>query len=200
MSEQLMTESIPRTSPGRTYVYKVVLIGDGAVGKTSLRRKYMGEGFQVEYLNTVGADFAYYSEKIGNNIYKWSIWDLAGQPKFENVRPMFYQGALGALVCFDSTRVQTFRNLDKWVDELVRNTYSEGTPIVVVATKMDIYDSNAEGHVNFDEVEEYVKKLQERFKNRFDVGMIKTSALKGTNIKEAFNMLREAIIKWHENN
>ncbi len=195
-----MTEGIPRTSPGRTFVYKVVLIGDGAVGKTSLRRKYMGEGFQVEYLNTVGADFAYYSEKVGNDIYKWSIWDLAGQPKFENVRPMFYQGALGALVCFDSTRVETFKNLDKWVDELVRNTYSEGTPIVVVATKMDIYDPNAEGHVDFTEVEKYVEKLRDRFKNRFEVNMIKTSALKGTNIREAFNMLREAIIKWHENN
>ncbi len=195
-----MTEGIPRTSPGRTFVYKVVLIGDGAVGKTSLRRKYMGEGFQVEYLNTVRAAVAYYSEKGGNAINKWSIWDLAGQPKFENVRPMFYQGALGALVCFDSTRVETFKNLDKWVDELVRNTYSEGTPIVVVATKMDIYDPNAEGHVDFTEVEKYVEKLRDRFKNRFEVNMIKTSALKGTNIREAFNMLREAIIKWHENN
>ncbi len=191
-----MSEEVPQSGIKRTFIHKVVLLGDGRVGKTSLRRKYMGEGFQVEYLNTIGADFAYFQERVGDDNYKWSIWDLAGQPKFENVRPMFYAGTLGTLLCFDTTRVETLNNLDKWVDELVRNTYSEGTPIVVVATKIDIYEEGKEGHVKFDEVEAYVNKLRTRFEGRFDIKMIKTSAKEGINIKKAFDMLRESIIEW----
>jgi small GTP-binding protein len=174
----------------------VVLIGEGAVGKTSLRREYMGESFKTEYMNTVGADFAYYSEKIENDLYKWSIWDLAGQPKFENVRPMFYAGAFGALLCFDSTRIETFHQLDKWVNELVLHTHSEGTPIVIVATKIDIYEEGGEGHVNFTDVDAYVEKLRQRFNGQFAIDMVKTSAKEGVNIKLAFSKLREAILQW----
>ena len=187
----------PETSvKGSTYVYKVVLIGDGAVGKTNLRRRYMGEGFIAEYLNTVGADFAYFSEQVGDDLYKWSIWDLAGQPKFSNVRPVFYAGAFGALLCFDSTRNETFKNLDLWVEELIRHTHTEGTPIVLVATKMDIYEEGKEGHVDFDEVLAYKQKLAERLDSRFDVEFIKTSSVTGMNVKEAFANLRKSIAKW----
>lgn len=191
-----MSQSDGSSGKGRTYVYKVVLIGEGAVGKTSLRREYMGEGFKTEYMNTVGADFAYYSEQIEEDLYKWSIWDLAGQPKFENVRPMFYAGAFGALVCFDSTRIETFHALDKWVDELVHHTHSEGTPIVLVATKIDIYEEGAEGHVNFADVEAYMAKLKDRFDDRFAIDWVKTSAKEGVNIRLAFSKLREAIVNW----
>ncbi len=182
------------TPKGSTYVYKVVLIGDGAVGKTNLRRRYMGESFTTEYMSTVGADFAYFNQKIDGNEYKWSIWDLAGQPKFSNVRPVFYNGAFGALLCFDSTRKETFENLDKWVDELVRHTTSEGTPIVVVACKLDIYDE--ETHVSFDEIKEYLEKLTKRFNNRFNISLVKTSAITGLNVQETFENLRLAIGEW----
>ncbi|MCH8908847.1 MAG: GTP-binding protein [Candidatus Heimdallarchaeota archaeon] len=180
---------------GSTYVYKVVLIGDGAVGKTNLRRRYMGEGFVTEYLNTVGADFAYFSEEIGEDLYKWSIWDLAGQPKFSNVRPVFYAGAFGALVCFDTTRPETFHNLNKWIDELIRHTHTEGTPIVLVATKMDIYNKD-EGHLDLAEVEVYRQQVMERLDGRFDVTYVETSSITGLNVRQAFTNLRESIAKW----
>lgn len=182
---------------GNVYVYKILLIGDGGVGKTNLRRRYMGEGFITEYLNTVGADFAYFSEQVGNNSYKWSIWDLAGQPKFSNVRPVFYAGAFGALVCFDPTNPASFENLDKWIDELARHTHTEGTPIVLVCTKMDIYNPD-EGHMTFEAVDEYIAKLKDRFDNRFDVSWVKTSSVTGENVPQAFHNLRDAISKWIE--
>ncbi|MHA2253042.1 MAG: GTP-binding protein [Candidatus Kariarchaeaceae archaeon] len=185
----------PDTSTkGHTYVYKVVLIGDGAVGKTNLRRNYMGEGFVTEYLNTVGADFAYFSEEIGDDLYKWSIWDLAGQPKFSNVRPVFYAGAFGALLCFDTTRVETFKNLDKWVDELLRHTHTEGTPIVLVATKMDIY--NKDEHMDLSAVKDYKEKLFDRLGGRFEITYVETSSVTGMNVRQSFTNLRESIGKW----
>ena len=180
----------------RTYVYKIVLIGDGMVGKTSIRKQYMGQGFKSEYLNTVGADFAYFSEQVGDTLFKFAIWDLAGQPKFTNVRPMFYQGAFGALVVYDVTRPETFYDLDNWIDELIRNTRTEGVPMIIVANKMDLYEEGKS--ITREQALEYIEKLKERFKHKFDIGFIETSAKTGMNIKEAFNSLRNAIIKWQE--
>ena len=85
--------------------------------------------------------------------------------------------------------------MDKWIDELVRHTHTEGTPIVLVATKMDIYDEN-ENHLNFERVVEYQKQLTERLGNRFDVSFVKTSSVTGMNVREAFTNLRKAIAKW----
>ncbi|MCY3410807.1 MAG: GTP-binding protein [Candidatus Heimdallarchaeota archaeon] len=126
--------------------------------------------------------------------YKWSIWDLAGQPKFSNVRPVFYQGAFGALLCFDVTRLETFENLDKWVDELRRHTHTEGVPIVLIATKMDLYEEGT--HIEFARVEEYKNSLVEKLGDRFNVSLVKTSAKTGFNVKEAFKELRGSITKW----
>ena len=67
------------------YLFKIVLVGEGAVGKTSIRRRYMGEGFRSDFLATMGADFAYLKTKIDNKTIEWQIWDLAGQPAFRNV-------------------------------------------------------------------------------------------------------------------
>ncbi len=180
----------------RTFVFKIVLIGDGAVGKTSIRKKYMGQGFRSEYLNTVGADFAYFSEKVGETLYKYAIWDLAGQPKFTNVRPLFYQGAFGALVVFDVTRPETLENLDFWIEELVRNTRTEGVPMIIVANKMDLYEEGVS--VSKEQAMNYVKKLRSRFSGEFQIGYIETSAKTGMNIKEAFATLRDYIIEWQQ--
>ena len=180
----------------KTFVFKIVLIGDGAVGKTSIRKRYMGQGFKSEYLNTVGADFAYYSEKVGDTLYKYAIWDLAGQPKFTNVRPLFYQGAFGALVVFDVSRPETLKNLDFWINELVKNTRTEGVPMIIVANKMDLYEEGKS--VSKEEAMEYVNKLRERFSGEFKIGYIETSAKTGMNIKEAFSMLRDYIVEWQD--
>ncbi|MFX0209062.1 MAG: GTP-binding protein, partial [Candidatus Hodarchaeota archaeon] len=59
-------------------LFKIVLIGDGAVGKTSIRRRYMGEGFSTDFLATMGADFAYLKTNIDGREIEWQIWDLAG--------------------------------------------------------------------------------------------------------------------------
>ena len=191
-------ESPPSINRGSTYVFKVILAGEGAVGKTNLRRRFMGDSFTSEYINTVGADFAYYSEDVEEKgeltTYKFSIWDLAGQPKFSNVRPVFYAGAFGALICFDVTREETFLALDKWMDELIRHTHTEGVPVVLVATKMDLYDPDK--HMSFDVVEAYMDKVRERLGNRFDVTFIQTSSVSGLNVRLAFHNLRHSIMKW----
>ncbi|MCK4896735.1 MAG: GTP-binding protein, partial [Candidatus Heimdallarchaeota archaeon] len=81
--------------------YKITLIGDGAVGKTSIRRSYLGETFEGSYSLTLGSDFATKTMNVGDLNICMIIWDLAGQPRFKAVREGFYRGTRGALLVFD---------------------------------------------------------------------------------------------------
>ena len=93
-----------------TALFKVILMGDGSVGKTSLRRQYMGEGFRANYMITIGADFAVKKMSLeGGHDVSIQIWDLAGQEHFKNVRSTFYKGAQGALAAlsFNGNKIIT---------------------------------------------------------------------------------------------
>ncbi len=98
---------------GLTILAKMCLLGDGNVGKTSLRNQYMGKGFQSDYLPTLGADFASIEVQIpfpaGEKSLRWQIWDLAGQPSFSQIRNFYYKHSKAALLIFDLRRIN--RNL-----------------------------------------------------------------------------------------
>ncbi|MFV2014680.1 MAG: Rab family GTPase, partial [Candidatus Heimdallarchaeota archaeon] len=88
----------------------MTLLGDAAVGKTSLRKKFMGEGFKKSYGMTIGADFAVY--KMAG--YTLHIWDLAGQIRFSRILKAYYVGTVGSLIVFDVTNKESFHNLPSW--------------------------------------------------------------------------------------
>ena len=123
------------------FTLKIILIGDGAVGKTSIRRQYLGEGFKSDYQMTIGADLATKNSSLiyaGGKQIKFLIWDLAGQPRFENVRKAYFMAAVGALVVFDATRQESFTNIVKWMNELWRNNGRGPVPLIVLANKIDL--------------------------------------------------------------
>ena len=98
------------------FFLKIVLCGDGAVGKTALRERFLGKGFSASYLQTIGADFATTDKQL--NIFvdgqsqiktaRFQIWDLAGQPRFKVVSDLYYRGAVGALCFFDITNKNSY--------------------------------------------------------------------------------------------
>jgi Ras-related protein Rab-9A len=123
-----------------TALFKVVLMGDGSVGKTSLRRTYMGEGFRANYMITIGADFAVKKMALeGGHDVSIQIWDLAGQEHFKSVRSTFYKGAQGALAVYSTVERKSFDNLMNWVDECWTNA-GKKIPIVLIAHKTDLRD------------------------------------------------------------
>ena len=85
------------------FVFKITVIGDGAVGKTSLIKKYTQGSFQKDYIKTLGAQFSKYDEEIGRDNCKLFFWDIAGQREFDFMRPTFYKGSKAAIIVFSHT-------------------------------------------------------------------------------------------------
>ena len=101
------------------FIFKITLIGDGAVGKTSIRNRYMGHAFKESHLMTLGADFSVIDKEFREGeTWTYQIWDIAGQKILEEIRARFYKGSMGALLVFDVTDKQTLRNCLSWVTEL----------------------------------------------------------------------------------
>ncbi|MCG3220955.1 MAG: GTP-binding protein [Candidatus Heimdallarchaeota archaeon] len=175
-----------------SYMVKLVLIGDAAVGKTSIRQRYLGKGFQREHLATLGADFAATTRNIDDYSVKYQIWDLAGQPMFKNVRPRFYKGCFGSLAVFDITRKETFQNLTSWIEELYQCSGRGVVPVIILANKTDLKD---EREVTIKEAKEFVEKLNEKTKEHsIENFFLETSAKTGLNIEKAFEFLSQYII------
>ncbi|KXH76323.1 MAG: hypothetical protein AM326_07260 [Candidatus Thorarchaeota archaeon SMTZ-45] len=167
------------------YRYKIVMLGDGAVGKTAMTTRFTQNFFDTDYKRTIGSDFAVKRLQLDdiNAHVTLQIWDLAGQPRFESVRQGFYRGARGGLLLYDVTRRRTFINIENWKEEAFRSLQKE-IPLVVVANKVDLKDSRV---VATEEGEEYAKN------NSFMY--VESSALTGENVEEAYANLCRIMIE-----
>ena len=176
---------------------KFILLGDGGVGKSSIRRQYMGEGFRKSHLMTIGADFSNKIQIIDNKFQvSTQIWDLAGQVQFKSVRKRFYLGASGVMLVYDITSRESFTNITNWFQELIDNSFNKNNakkiPIIFIGNKIDLVEQR---EVSVDNVKAYIQTLK-RVPELSHIPMynIETSALDGTNIEEVFEKLARLII------
>ncbi len=182
---------------------KIVLIGDGEVGKTTLRRAWLGEDFKKKYLMTIGADFAsqdvaYYHPpaKTTYNI-KFQVWDLAGQPMFKTVRELYYRGAVGALCFFDITNQESYMNLVEWIRSFWTLNGMGKRPLLIVGSKCDLrgksgFPNQVPARYGQEYAEELSKSLKDEF--GFSVHYVETSAKENINVDEVFRILAGEII------
>ncbi len=177
---------------------KICLLGDGEVGKTSLLNRYLGKGFTSEYLPTLGSNFlskqVTIETKFGPKDIRFQIWDLAGQPPFTLIRRIYYQGAAGACLVFDLTRASSLNNLERWLDEFLKNNKSSKPSFIVLGNKMDLKD---EIKISFYTVKQYIfNHLSNKFSfEETTIDYYKTSAKTGENVNHAFLILGEKIIE-----
>lgn len=103
---------------GEEYLFKVVIIGDSAVGKSNLLSRYARNEFNLHSKATIGVEFQTQSMEIDGKEVKAQIWDTAGQERFRAVTSAYYRGAVGALVVYDISRRTTFESVERWLEEL----------------------------------------------------------------------------------
>ena len=180
---------------GQRKIFKITLLGDGAVGKTSLRKTYLGEGFKDGYSMTIGADFAVKRLRIDDQDFVAQIWDLAGQQRFSAVREVYYRGTSGCLLVFDISRRSSFENIPSWIAELLKNNSNRVVPIVLIGNKSDLRNT-AKDPIMREQSEEYANSLSQW--SGFSVPYIETSAKTGENVDEAFKTLLKNIVLFYE--
>lgn len=176
-------------------IFKITLLGEGAVGKTSLRRRYLGESFKEGYMMTIGADFAVKKMTLNQTEYTLQIWDLAGQQRFSAVREVYYRGTAGALLVFDISRPETYEILPNWLHELIRNNKNRIVPLVLIGNKADLRDSTPYA-VPKEYAMEYADQLSQW--SGFYVPYMETSAKTGLNVEQVFSLLTESISQYFE--
>jgi small GTP-binding protein len=169
--------------------YKIVLIGDPEVGKTSIRRKYMGKSFRADYLKTLGADFAATKVIVEGDTVLLTIWDLAGQSIFHGMRSSFYHGCKCALVVCDVTNPKSLDNSYKWAEEATNYAKNSLQEIYLIGNKIDL---EADRVIQNNQMEEVAKKFRDTF--NFSVKVYETSALTGENINELFEYMSRRLI------
>mgnify|MGYP000642760710 CR=1 FL=1 len=118
----------------------ILLIGDGAVGKTSIVQVYSGRGFSEAHMATLGLDYINQDVSPSSNPsdgYKLRVWDTAGQERFKSLTLTFYKQSQGMIVCFDLTRRTSFDAVSKWMANIGQNCES-GVPCILVGNKGDL--------------------------------------------------------------
>jgi len=119
--------------------FKIVIVGEPAVGKTTLVRYFTGKQMHDEYLPTLGVEITTKKVKVGNNrVLTLMLWDLAGQPQFKIVRPVYYKGSSGVIFMFDVTMPHTLARIDDWVSECY--SVIKSAPGTLVGNKIDLKD------------------------------------------------------------
>ena len=167
------------------FLFKIVVLGEGAVGKTAIVTRFSHGFFRTDYKTTIGSQFAVknvdFARDTGNTTVKLQIWDVAGQSRFQILRPMYYRGSSGGLLVFDVTRRRTFIVLEEWLDELYR-AINKKIPLVLVANKTDLPDRVVEPSEG------------KEFAAKHDMPYIESSAKTGEGIVDTFQNLAEVLV------
>jgi small GTP-binding protein len=164
------------------FIFKVPVAGDGAVGKTSLIVRYTQGTFTETYKMTIGTSFAVKTVDLDQVIVKLQIWDLAGQPHFGGVRPLFYQGSTGVIYVFSVTDRASFDHLVGWLEEAQKN--SGNIPGILIGNKTDLMDQRV---VSREEAEAFAAQSSLRY--------IETSAKMDENVGDAFQLMAVTIME-----
>ena len=173
-------------------LYKIVILGDGFVGKTGITVRFCEGQFKEEYKMTIGVNFG--SKKIGydGNAYALQLWDIAGQQRFKLFRTQYYNGAVGVILVFDVTNKLTFKDLPNWISEFQEKRGVK--PIIIAGNKVDLPDSGKIDprtnkpymrEVSYEEAKEFADSLQARY--------FETSAKTNQNLDKMFTTMIDLI-------
>jgi Ras-related protein Rab-1A len=168
------------------FIFKLILVGNSGIGKSSLLLKFCCDNFNDNYTSTIGVDFKVNTIELNNKIIKLQIWDTAGQERFRSVISSYYRGAHGIFIMFDLTNIQSFNDIKIWINET--NKYANSKIIkLFVGTKSDLKQQIV---VTPDMIDQLCLD--------YDALYMETSSRANINVDNVFNMISQEIMKEHE--
>ena len=168
------------------YSLKLLLCGDGAVGKTSIVNRFIKRDFKVDYSHTVGVDIHNKEMKYnGDTEIKMAIWDVAGQDHYNFMRSNFYYGTDGVILMFDLTRAETFEHIHDWLKE-INKVMGKEVPYILVGNKVDLIEDVGDV-ISHNEIMDFAEKHNVIYRE--------TSAKNGQNVDIIFDDIAKKIIK-----
>ena len=166
------------------YTFKIVVVGDYGVGKTSLLNRYIDMKFVEDYLPTLGVNMLRKEMTYKNSKIKLMFWDIAGQELYASVREQFYEGTQGAMLVYDVTRPESFANIEKWHKEIL-NIAQTTIYSILVGNKIDLNKVVP--------TEEGISKAENN-----NWLFLETSARTGQGIEDAFHALIDNLLSVYE--
>lgn len=163
-------------------MFKLLIIGDSGVGKSSLLIRFSDNTFSGSYITTIGVDFKIRTVLLHGERVKLQIWDTAGQERFRTITNTYYRGTHGVIVVYDVTNGESFGNVKRWLQEIESNC--------------DIVNKVLVGNKNDDPTRKVVTTEDaERFANQMEIKLFETSAKDNINVEEMFLAITEQVLK-----
>lgn len=164
------------------YLFKFIIIGDAAAGKSCLLYRFTDNKFKGDSTHTIGVEFGSKVIDAGDKSLKLQIWDTAGQERFRSVTRSYYRGAAGCILVYDITSRESYNHLSTWLNDARALATSE-LAIVLVGNKIDLQEDR---EVTFLEAS--------RFAQENDLIFLETSAKSGENVDEVFMKCAKTIV------
>ena len=172
-----MTSYTDETTRNYDYLFKLIIIGESGVGKSSILMRYIDDAFTTSFINTIGIDFKIRNIMHNNKRIKLQIWDTAGQERFRTITTAYYRGANGILLVYDTNKISTYQSLTKWL-KCIDAHASDNIPVVLVGSKTDTpLDREISAEVGRRRAEESGMDFME------------VSAKTGDNVEELFGLI-----------
>ncbi|ELP92221.1 hypothetical protein EIN_117950 [Entamoeba invadens IP1] len=170
-------------------LFKILVIGDSGVGKTSIMQRYCDLDFSSDYISTVGVDFKPKMLEVGEKRIKLQIWDTAGQERFMNITAAYFRNTTAVLIVYDVNNRVSLERVQMWYSEVKEKT-GKNTPVTVIVGNKK--EGDVEPVVKITEAQEVGKKIG-------GVKVMECSAKEGVGITEIFDYVVEEVLKNMEN-
>ncbi|XP_038054831.1 ras-related protein Rab-35-like [Patiria miniata] len=164
------------------HLFKLLIIGDSGVGKSSLLLRFADNTFSGTYITTIGVDFKIRTIDLNGERVKLQIWDTAGQERFRTITSTYYRGTHGVIVVYDVTSAESFVNVKRWLHEIEQNC--DDVSRILVGNKNDCPERKV-----------VLTEDATNFAEQMTIQLFETSAKENINVEEMFNAITGLVLK-----